>query len=246
MIAPGLLALGLMAGAAAGSCGATVAVRATRGEQALTGGSRCDGCGRTLGFARTVPLVSFVFQRGACAYCAAPIARIHFVGEALGVLAAGSAFAIADPVRALPLAVLGLALLASALVDASTRRLPDVLTLLVVVMAVALAAMRSPFDLGLGVGIGAATLAGLWLLREGFRRLRGRDALGLGDVKLIAALAIWLGPATPWMMAAAGVFGLVAMAVAKPKDGRLAFGPAIAAAAWSVGLAMEAGLWPSV
>jgi leader peptidase (prepilin peptidase)/N-methyltransferase len=75
-------------------------------------------------------------------------------------------------------------------------------------------------------------------------RRSGEPGLGLGDVKLLAALALWLGLATPWLIAAASLLGLLLMAITRPKDGRLAFGPAIAVSAWTIGIIGEAGQWP--
>jgi leader peptidase (prepilin peptidase)/N-methyltransferase len=75
------------------------------------------------------------------------------------------------------------------------------------------------------------------------RTRRGDPGLGFGDVKLIGALALWLGDLTPWMVVGAAILGLVASALLKPSGGRLAFGPAIAASAWTLGLVREANLW---
>jgi leader peptidase (prepilin peptidase)/N-methyltransferase len=83
-------------------------------------------------------------------------------------------------------------------------------------------------------------------VRRGFQRFRGQAGLGFGDVKLITALAFWLGLATPWAVVAAAGIGL-AFAVlrgAGRRNERFAFGPMIAAAAWIVGMTREAGLWP--
>jgi len=236
---------GLPVGAVIGSYASTAALRAGRGEQAVVGRSRCDGCGRTLGFSETVPILSFLSCRGMCSACAAPIARIHLLGEILGVAAVALAFLAAAPPRALLLSVLGLTLLASALIDAKTRQLPDALTALTAIVGAILAWTRSPFNLAVG-GLAAAVGFGLMqVVRLAFRARRGRDGLGFGDVKLIAALCLWLGPATAWAMVLSGLVGLAAMAVVRPHDGRMPFGPAIALGAWSVGLCLEAGLWPS-
>lgn len=239
------LSAGLPVGAVIGSYASTVALRAGRGEQAIAGRSRCDGCGRMLGFSETVPILSFLSCRGICSACATPIARIHLLGEILGVAVVALAFLAAAPPRALLLGALGLTLLASALIDAKTRQLPDALTVLTAIVGAILAWTRSPFDLVAG-GLAAIVAFGLLLaVRRVFRARRGHDGLGFGDVKLIAALCLWLGPAAAWAIVVAGVVGLAAMAIVRPHDGRMPFGPAIALGAWSVGLCLEAGLWPS-
>ena len=60
-------------------------------------------------------------------------------------------------------------------------------------------------------------------------------------MKLISALAIWLGLDTSWAVALAAIGALIASRFAPPADGRIAFGPAIAAAGFAVGVAREAG-----
>jgi len=198
-----------------------------------------------LGFSETIPIASFLLRSGACRACAAPIARIHLIGEILGVAVVALAFLAAPPMRAALLGVMGLALLGSALVDAETRRLPDVLTALAALVGAILAWTRSPFDLALGAVVAVVAFGLLQAVRLAFRTRRGHDGLGFGDVKLIAALCLWLGPAMAWAVVAASLLGLAAMTLIRPRDGRMPFGPAIALGAWSVGLCLEAGLWPA-
>ncbi|KRA57825.1 hypothetical protein ASD79_16050 [Caulobacter sp. Root655] len=239
------LSAALPIGATIGSYASTVALRAGRGEQATLGRSRCDGCGRGLGFLQTIPVLSFLLRRGACETCAAPIARIHLIGEVLGGAAVALAFLVATPWRAGLLSVLGLALLSSALIDARTRRLPDLLTVLIAAAGATLAWTRAPTDLALGVVAAIAAFGLLQFVRLAFRALRGHDGMGFGDVKLIVALCLWLGPAMAWAIVIAGLVGLAAIAVIRPRDRRAPFGPAIALGAWSVGLLLEAGVWPA-
>jgi len=233
-----------VAGLAAGSYAATAAMRVARGEGHVRGRSHCDGCGRTLGFARTLPVVSFVALRGACADCGGRIARLHPAGEAAGAAIALGAVWVAsqgDAWRAGPLLVLGFALLAAAVVDLRIRRLPDPLTLAVALAGAGLAAGRGPG--ALAGGAVAATLAALVLLaiRALSARRSGEPGLGLGDVKLIAALALWLGPATPLMVVFAAGLGLLAAGLDRGGEPRRPFGPALALAGWGVGLALELG-----
>jgi leader peptidase (prepilin peptidase)/N-methyltransferase len=138
--------------------------------------------------------------------------------------------------------LLGLALLAASVVDARTKRLPNLLTLVVAIAAAELSAGRSLSALIAGVtwAVGVViVLQGLRLASERF----GRDpGLGFGDAKLMGALAMWLGPLTPWMIAGGSALGLAAMRILRPKDGRLPFGPCVALAGWLVGFAVEQGL----
>jgi leader peptidase (prepilin peptidase)/N-methyltransferase len=233
-------------GACMGSFAATVAVRARVGEAALVGGSRCDACNRGLGFADTVPIVSWVMRRGACAGCGARINLAHPVGEILGaVLGLSVVLVSASPLQVGLLSALGFALLTSALIDSQTLRLPDGLTLIIALAGAVLAVLRSSFDLTVGAVAALATFLLLEGVRRGFLHWRRKPGLGFGDVKLSAALALWLGLATSWAITLAAGLGLIAVMIVRPRDGRLPFGPWLALGGFVVGLGVEAGLWPS-
>jgi leader peptidase (prepilin peptidase)/N-methyltransferase len=244
---PPLIALpATVVGLCLGSFVATAALRAAHGEQALAGRSHCDGCGASLGFARTMPVLSYVALRGACADCGGRIDPLHVAGEVAGGLIVGAAFALAPWSRALPLAALGLLLLADAIYDAKSRKLPDLLTLGIAALGVALAVEQSMATLWLGLIAAAAAFVLLEAVRRGFLWARRKPGLGFGDVKLVAALAVWLGLATPWAVAVASILAL-GVALARPSaDGRLAFGPWLALGGFSVGMIREAHLWPAL
>lgn len=235
------LIVALPLGAVVGSFAATAGLRWARGEQALTGRSRCDACAAPLGFGATVPIVSFVRLGGACAGCHAPIDRSHLAGEALGAGVAMVAVAILPIAPALAVAALGLVLIAAAAADVASRRLPDLASLAVAILGLGLAIDRGPVAALVGLAAAALTGATLLLLRRAFASRRGDPALGLGDVKLAVALALWLGAATPWAVALAGLLGLVHIRLMKSSDGRIAFGPALAASGWLVGATLQGG-----
>ncbi|MDR3509250.1 MAG: prepilin peptidase [Caulobacteraceae bacterium] len=238
------VAFEVLAGLCLGSYAATAGLRLARREQSVSGRSRCDHCGASLGFLQTAPVIAYLRQGGACRNCGGRIDPLHLVGEICGALILVLAFLLATPPRAALLAALGLTLLASAVVDAKTRRLPDSLTLACAGLCAGLALQSSSPNLAIGLAASALSFIVLEVVRRGFLGLRGRAGLGLGDVKLVAALALWLGAATPWAVALAAIIGLISMALIRPADGRLAFGPALALVGWAVGMGREAGLWP--
>ena len=238
--------VGAVVGACLGSFTATAALRSIRAEQVLVGRSHCESCGETLGFVRTLPILAYLGQGGACARCGSRIDPLHLVGEVAGAIIVAASLLAVPAERAGLLVVLGLLLLSSSLVDARTQRLPDLLTLAAGVLGVVLAASRSSFDLLVGAGAALLTFLVLETLRRGFVMATGKPGLGFGDVKLAAALAVWLGVATPWSIAIGSGLGLVAIAIKRPANGRLSFGPAIALAAFGVGLVQEAGTWPQL
>ena len=231
-------------GACCGSFCTTAALRAARAEPYLTGRSHCDACDMPLGLARTVPLVSYIQSAGRCAGCRSPIVSAHPVGELAGLLIACAALAQADVIHGMLIAILGATLLTTAIIDLKTQRLPDGLTL-----SVALAGLVGVSLDGIGTLLFGLACAGVaFLVLEGLRRAffwgRKENGLGLGDVKLVTALAIWLGLVTPWMLALASIAGLIAVSLSRPKEGRLAFGPYIAAAGFVL-IAARGWSWPA-
>lgn len=230
-------------GAVAGSFSATAGLRWTRGEQALTGRSRCDACAAPLGFGQTVPIVSYVYLRGACAKCGVSISPVHLAGEVLGASVALASFALVPISAALLIMGLGLTLIAAAIADVTNRRLPNLANLLVAGLGGALAAQRGLFALLVGLAASALTAVMLILVRQAFWKRKGHHYMGLGDVKLAAALALWLGAATPWMISVAGVLGLVQASLFKSAKPGIAFGPVLAIVGWTLGLALQAGLF---
>ena len=245
-MSPPLAVVALAVGLCIGSYAGTTAVRAAQGESALTGRSRCDGCGLSLGLLRTVPVVSFVSLGGRCGACGARIDPFHVVSEVLGGALLAVPVLLFPLGKGLTLAALGEILLASALVDFKTLRLPDALTLAAAAVGVGLAWLQGLDRLLLGLACGAIAFVVLEGARRTFAALRGRSGLGFGDVKLTAALAIWLGPLTVWALVLACAAGLVQFVLTRPGNGKIAFGPAIAASAFGLGLIQEALRWPSL
>ncbi len=221
--------------------------RIPRGEGVVRPRSHCESCGHVLGIRELVPIVSFLALRGRCASCGAPIARDHLVIEVAALLPPVAVLAI-DPGAPFALAlagsVLGWVLMALAIIDWRSWRLPDLLTLPLLVAALAWTAWWMPdaiADHALAAALGWGGLAGLgWA----YRRLRGRSGLGLGDAKLLGAggAAVGLGALGPCLLLAA----LLGLAVAAVRLGRSAratsavpFGPALAAAIFVTWLAVQ-------
>lgn len=136
--------------------------------------------------------------------------------------------------------VLSVVLTAIAVIDLRTRRIPDGLSLPLVLVGLIWSYRHGalPFsDYVLGA---AAGFASLWLFGAVYFRLRGREGLGVGDAKLFAAAGAWMGwQVLPLVLLAAALGGLVyALAsrifVERPVADEIAFGPWIAAAFWLV------------
>lgn len=93
-------------------------------------------------------------------------------------------------------AVWGVALVVLAFVDARTKLLPDVLTLPLLWLGIVIQLFPETRTIGIELSVIGA-VAGylpLWLLAQAYRLIRGRDGLGMGDLKLLAAMGAWSGP----------------------------------------------------
>ncbi len=134
--------------------------------------------------------------------------------------------------------VLALGLTALAVVDLRTGFLPDWLQAFLALAGLAVAVIGSPIGVTWFWALVGAVLNGavFWGLRWLVTRWKGREAMGFGDVKLVAAGGLWLGPwALPYIMAAGGVLtllgaGLVGVVTRKPVwRGEMPLGPGLAA-----------------
>ncbi len=201
--------------------------------------SACERCGRVLRPAELLPLASFALLRGRCRGCGAPIGWFHPKIElaALGIALCVIGALGTDADRLWPGCALGWGCLALGLIDWRHFRLPDVITLPLLLLGLAATAWRQPQQLG---DHALACLLG-WLAFRGvawcYRRLRGVDGLGQGDAKLLAAGGAWLGVSALPVMVCAGaaltLLGVLARAAwlrrAPERHRRIAFGPGLAA-----------------
>jgi leader peptidase (prepilin peptidase) / N-methyltransferase len=240
---PALAAAAALLGAIAGSFLATALIRWPRGRSVLAGRSRCDACEAVLGPFELIPLLSYLVRRGRCRRCAAPIDARHFAVE-LAAAAIGIVAVIAHPLPlALVTALLGWWLLTVAALDLEHQWLPDRLTLPLIPLGLAAAWAGFGPPLGeraLGAAIGWAAL---FLIAWAYRKLRGRDGMGSGDPKLMAAIGAWIGIwPLPAILLGAGLTGLAAVAAMRLRGeavaatDRLPLGTLLALAAWPIWL----------
>jgi leader peptidase (prepilin peptidase)/N-methyltransferase len=247
-----LLAVALaLTGLCVGSFLATAAARAADGFQGLwLGRSRCPACGAMLRWPELVPLLGWLARRGRCRHCGAPIAAAYPLTELAAALVGALPGLLLPLPAAIVTALLGWWLLALALIDLATFRLPDALTLPLLPLGLALSLAAPRLGLALpspAAAVLAAAAAFLLLLglRWAYARLRGREGLGLGDAKLGAGAGVWLGPeGLAWLLLLAGLLGL-ALSLARERrlEGDLAvpFGPPLALAFWLLFLAAQLG-----
>jgi leader peptidase (prepilin peptidase)/N-methyltransferase len=187
----GALALGLLLGSFYNVC----VHRYLAGESIVWPPSRCPDCGHRLSWWENIPIMSFLALRGRCRNCKAAISLRYPVVEALSGLWALALAVQYGPTWAwLAYMVMGGILIVASFIDLASFILPDILTL----PGAALAFLAAVFVLGmdpvqslLGAGIGAGTFLAL---QVGYRKLKGIEGLGTGDIKLMLLLGALLGP----------------------------------------------------
>ncbi|MFA7439782.1 MAG: A24 family peptidase [Sphingomonadaceae bacterium] len=202
-------AIGALLGLVAGSFLATLVLRWPQ-ERGLVGRSACDSCGATLKPWELVPLLSFLWQHGRCRHCGAAIDRRHPLIE-LSCSVVGALACLAHPGWVgLTGALSGWLLVALIALDAEHHWLPDALTLPLAALGLGFGAGQFT-DRLIGFAAGGGVLLALALA---YRHLRQREGLGMGDVKLTAALGAWLGwQQLPMLLLAASLIGLMLVAV---------------------------------
>lgn len=160
----------------------------------LVPASACPACGHRIRWYENVPILSFVAQKGRCAACAAPIFWRYPLVEALtALLFLAAAWHFGVGAQAVGAAVMLAFLIALAAIDLDTYLLPDGLTLplLWLGLLVNVQSLFVPLDEAV-VGAIAGYLS-LWSVYWLFKLATGKEGMGHGDFKLLAALGAWLG-----------------------------------------------------
>lgn len=206
--------------------------------------SACEACGHVLTAREMIPLLSYAIQRGRCRACGAPIGAFHPLIEIAALAVAFSAWLVAPDIGWLWIACgLGWTLLALAWIDAEHLLLPDALVLPLILGGLAGTCWLEPDAL---LDHAVAAVAGWTILAavaSAYRRLRGRDGLGAGDAKMLAAAGAWLGLEALGPVLLGAALGGIALAMAGALRGArmtgataLPFGPPLALATWVVWL----------
>lgn len=205
--------------------------------------SACPHCGHRLAARDLVPFLSWLLSSGRCRYCAAPLGLFYPVIEAAALAVALWAAAVLPGMLIWAGCLLGWSLLGAAVIDWRHTVLPDVLVLPLIPAGIGFQALLgSPAwsDHAIGALLGFASFATVTLL---YRQVRGREGLGWGDAKLLAAAGAWVSWAgLPSVVLLAALFGLAGAAVRRMAGHELVatteipFGPALALAIWLVWL----------
>jgi leader peptidase (prepilin peptidase) / N-methyltransferase len=199
--------------------------------------SACPQCKHQIGALENVPVLSYLALRGKCASCKTPISARYPIVEAFtGAVSALLIWHFGSGWAGLATLVFAYLLIAMTFIDADTQLLPDDLTLslLWIGLLLNLAGLFVPLSEAV-IGAAAGYLS-LWLIYWAFKLLTGKEGMGYGDFKLLAALGAWLG----WKMLpviilfsslVGAVVGIALIVFARRgRDIPIPFGPYLAAA----------------
>jgi len=205
----------------------------------LVPASTCPSCGTPIRAIDNIPVVSWLMLRGRCTKCRAPIsARYPLVELATGVLSAFTAWHYGFGLTGLAAIGFMWALIALTCIDLDTQLLPDDITL-PLIWAGLLANLGGAFtDLSSAVIGAVAGYLTLWAVYWLFKLATGKEGMGYGDFKLLAAIGAWAG----WqvlplaLLLSAGVGAVVGVAlIVFARHGRsvpIPFGPYLAVAGY--------------
>ena len=237
-------------------------VRIPAGESIIRPGSKCPKCRKPVRKYDNVPVLGWLWLGGKCRDCKTRISALYPIVELLtGVLFLGCYVLFGLTLVAVKWAVLASLLVVLTATDIRERILPDKVNLTGALLGIVLSALVPPGDgsamwittklfdfpppqaaIGIVDGLlGAIAGAGLlWLVGEGYFRLRGREGMGMGDVKMMGMVGIFLGVKRTLLTVLFGsllgsVIGVaVIFATRKRSDYELPFGAFLAAGAMLV------------
>ena len=208
--------------------------------------SCCPACRAPISAMHNIPLLSYLALRGRCAHCQAKISLRYPAVELLSALSTAVVawkFGFGWPAGCA--IVVGWFLIALTFIDLDQQLLPDALTLplLWLGLLASLTGWNSsahalPSDPASAIGGAALGYLALWAVFHLFRLLTGKEGMGYGDFKLLAALGAWLGwqmllPIVLLSAIVGAIVGLTLIALRRAQRGNpIPFGPFLAAAGW--------------
>ena len=199
--------------------------------------SHCTACGHRITAMENIPVISYLLLRGKCSACKAPIsARYPLVELLTGALSAVLIWHFGSGWTGLATLVFAYLLIAMTFIDADTQMLPDDLTfpLLWAGLLVNINGTFVPLQDAV-IGAAAGYLA-LWGVYWAFKLATGKEGMGYGDFKLLAALGAWLGwTMLPTIILLSSLVGAVVgigliVFTKRGRDKPIPFGPYLAAA----------------
>lgn len=201
--------------------------------------SHCPACGHRIRAFENVPVLSWIFLRGRCGSCGAPISIRYPLVEALtGALTLCVVLRFGLTWETPAALILTWGLVALAFIDLDTQLLPDGITLPLLWLGLILSLFDLFTDSASAIIGAVAGYLSLWTVFQVFRILTGKEGMGFGDFKLFALFGAWLGwqllPQIILLSALAGaLLGSILIASGRHDKGvPIPFGPFLATAGW--------------
>lgn len=200
-------------------------------------GSACPHCGHHIGALENIPLLSYLYLRGRCAHCKAGISiRYPLVEILTGLAGAYAAWHFGWGIAGVGAIIFLWAMITLTFIDADTQLLPDVITLPLLWLGLLLNMNGAFVDLDSALIGAVAGYLVLWSVYWLFKLTTGKEGMGFGDFKLLAAIGAWLGwkmlPLVILLSSLVGaVVGIALIVLAKRgREVPIPFGPYLAAA----------------
>lgn len=201
--------------------------------------SRCPHCGHKIKPWENIPVISYLFLRGKCSNCKAGIsARYPVIELATGLLSVAVIFYVGINWSGLAALVFTWSLIALTMIDFDTYLLPDDITLPLLWLGLIVNSFNTFTDLPSALWGAIAGYLALWSVYKFFKLVTGKEGMGYGDFKLLAALGAWMGwqmlPQVILLSSLVGAVIGISMIVIRGRDKNIPipFGPYLAIAGW--------------
>jgi leader peptidase (prepilin peptidase)/N-methyltransferase len=201
--------------------------------------SRCSECGHAISALENIPILSYMALKGKCRACNMPISMQYPLIELLtGVISLIIGWHFGVSLQALAGLFLSWCLIAASGIDLGHKLLPDTITLPLMWLGILLSLFNVFIDLETSVIGAIAGYLCLWSIFIMFKLVTGKEGMGHGDFKLLAALGAWCG----WKMLlvivltsslVGAIVGISMVILSKSgRNTQIPFGPYLAAAGW--------------
>ena len=201
--------------------------------------SRCPKCKHIISWYHNLPIVSWLYLKGKCGYCSQPISARYPIVEAVScALTLATFFTFGLSIQFFLALIFTWCLLALTLIDFDTMLLPDNITLPLLWLGLVVNCFGHFTSIESAVLGAVVGYLSLWSLYHAFRLLTGKEGMGYGDFKLLAAMGAWLGwHALPDILILSSITGIVysifCMIYKKQlQSSPIPFGPFLACAGW--------------
>ena len=198
--------------------------------------SACPSCSSTIRAYDNVPIVSFLLLQGRCRYCSTRISLRYPLTELFtGLVTLGLLIVLGWNATFTAALLLSYGLITLTFIDFDHQILPDQITLPGIWIGLLLNLNDIFCSLEEAVIGAVAGYLSLWIVYQGFKLATGKEGIGFGDFKLLAALGAWFGwialPGVVLISSAIGaIVGITLIALGRPREEAIAFGPYLALA----------------